>query len=110
MDQEKFLQIIRDQLQIMTNFMASTPCTKAHQDAFYWMGDLPAAVSLYTPIKWQEKNHSIHSIWAEYLSEIEKAELHERVTKANALQIADLLAASLGVEEEMSMIARLDNG
>ncbi len=98
MKRAEFLQTIRDQLQLLVDFVSATPCTRPYQDTIYWLGDLPASTQLYIPENWQKRNKSVAIIWEQYLLDLRQAGENKYYEKAQDLPIADLLAASEGEE------------
>jgi hypothetical protein len=92
---EKDLSILREQLIILDDFMRDTVDPEnPHRGAWWWAGDLPALPELYEPVDWEEANRSIEVIFGEYLYELEKAGLTEKLEQAKELPIADLLACT----------------
>jgi len=102
---EKGLAVLREQLDIMEQFIADTPNdgNKGH-DSLWWGGDLPADIDTYTPRDWQEENKPVFMIWDEYLYELQHMDgvpiIQEYFLKARELEIGDLLAASNAVNDE----------
>lgn len=102
---EKELAILREQLEIMEQFVADTPDDgNSWHDSLWWGGDLPADMGTYVPQEWQEENKPIWVIWDEYLYELEHMDgvpaIQEYFLKAKELEIADLLAFSHAVEND----------
>jgi hypothetical protein len=92
---EKDLSILREQLVTLGEFMRDTVDPEhPHRKAWWWTSDLPAYPELYEPVDWERANKSIEVIFGEYLYELEKAGLTEKLEQAKELPIADLLACT----------------
>ena len=92
---EKDLGILREQLGAMVRFMQETvDPARPHRDSFWWAGNVPYYIDRYDPYEWDKVNTPIEHIWGEYLYELKKAGLTEKLEAAKELPIADLLACS----------------
>lgn len=87
MTEKEKLEIIREQLKTMRDFMAATDDGIWYHDELWWAGDVPDEPELYLPEDWQQGYRPIYIVWEEYLAELERARLANYRKQAEELEI-----------------------